>query len=84
MTSRNYTGPLVDVSFDGAICQHSEECMKGMPLVFDVSARPWINPSRAETSELASELRTVVGRCPSGALQIHDHQDSARVAAEQS
>ncbi len=70
MTRRTYTGPIVDVSFDGALCQHAVECVRGMPAVFDTSAKPWINPEHADTAELADHLRDVVGRCPSGALQI--------------
>ena len=70
MTRRTYTGPIIDVTFDGAICEHAAECVRGMPTVFDTSAKPWINPEHADTPELADHLREVVGRCPSGALQI--------------
>jgi uncharacterized Fe-S cluster protein YjdI len=73
MSRKTYTGPVVDVSFDGALCQHAAECVRGMPGVFDTSARPWINPAHAGTLELAEELRDVVGRCPSGALEIVEH-----------
>jgi len=75
MTRKTYTGPIVDVSFDGSICQHAAECVRGMPSVFDTSARPWIDPEHARTSELAEELRVVIGRCPSGALEIVEHAD---------
>ena len=70
MTRKTYSGPLVDVSFDGAICEHAAECVRGMPEVFDTSRRPWIDPGRADTPESAQTLRDVVGRCPSGALEI--------------
>jgi len=73
MTRRVYTGPVVDVSFDGEVCRHSAECIRGMASVFDTSARPWINPTRADSEELASSLRDVVARCPSGALGIVEH-----------
>ncbi len=45
MTRRNYSGPIIDVSFDRAICQHAAECIRGMPDVFDTKRRPWINPT---------------------------------------
>lgn len=70
MTRRLYTGPLVSVSFDGELCQHAAECVRGMPDVFDTAARPWIDPDRAGTPEAADLLREVVARCPSGALEI--------------
>lgn len=74
MARRTYTGPVVDVTFDGALCQHSRECVRGMPSVFDVARRPWIDPGVADTPERADFLREVVGRCPSGALAIAEHQ----------
>jgi len=73
MTRRTYRGPLVDVSFDAEACRHAAECVRGMPTVFDTSARPWINPEVAGTDDLADRLREVVGRCPSGALVMVEH-----------
>ena len=40
MARKTYTGPIVDVSFDGEICMHAAECVRGMPTVFDPTARP--------------------------------------------
>lgn len=73
MTRKTYTGPLVDVSFDGEVCQHSGNCVRGMPSVFDTEARPWINPETATDEDLAQQLREVIGRCPSGALRVEEH-----------
>ena len=73
MTRKLYTGPIVDVSFDGEVCRHAAECIRGMPAVFDTGARPWINPASASSADLADQLREVVGRCPSGALEIVEH-----------
>lgn len=73
MTARTYTGPLLDVAFDGAVCQHAAECVRGMPAVFDPAARPWIDAGAADDEASAQTLREVVGRCPSGALQILEH-----------
>lgn len=70
MTRKTYTGPLVDVSFDLDECTYAGECVRGMPEVFDVRSRPWIDPEVADTPELADKLVEVVGRCPSGALRI--------------
>lgn len=72
MARKTFTGPLVDVSFDGAVCAHAGECTRGMPEVFDTDQRPWINPERADTPALADQLRDVVGCCPSGALHIEE------------
>jgi uncharacterized Fe-S cluster protein YjdI len=75
MTRRLYTGPLVAVSFDADLCRHAAECVRGMPSVFDTSARPWIDPGRAGTPKTAALLREVVARCPSGALEIVDREE---------
>lgn len=75
MTRKTYTGPVVSVSFDRDVCQHAAECVRGMPEVFDVSQRPWIDPARADTQDAAQTLRRVVGRCPSGALEIVESGD---------
>lgn len=73
MARKTFRGPLVDVSFDGEVCRHAAECVRGMPSVFDTAARPWINPEAASTPDSADLLREVVGRCPSGALRIEEH-----------
>lgn len=73
MARRSYTGRIIDVSFDGAICEHAAECVRGMPTAFDTSARPWINPDNAGDAPLADQLRAVVALCPSGALEIIEH-----------
>lgn len=72
MARRTYDGPVVAVSFDAELCRHAAECVRGMPEVFDVSRRPWIDPSRADTEDAARLLVEVVGRCPSGALEVVD------------
>lgn len=77
MVRKRYTGPIVDVSFDGEICQHAAECVRGMPEVYDTAKRPWINMERVDTQELADKFRNVTKRCPSGALQLHEHEIDA-------
>lgn len=78
MARKTFTGPLLDVSFDGELCKHAAECVRGMPSVFDTTSRPWINPGTADTAEQADLLREVVARCPSGALHIEEHPAPAR------
>lgn len=70
MTRKLYTGRLADVSFDRDVCQHAGECVRGMPEVFDVRARPWINADVAGDPEAVDLLVEVVGRCPTGALRM--------------
>ncbi len=67
---KRYTGPLVDVTFDSALCNHNGQCVRNMPEVFDTAKRPWINPTTADAPALEQRLRTTVANCPTGALQI--------------
>jgi uncharacterized Fe-S cluster protein YjdI len=53
------------VTFDPNVCAHSGECLRGLPQVFDVSRPDWIRLDGVWPEEVV----TVVGRCPSGALQ---------------
>ena len=62
--ARAYTAPGVTVFYDRGRCLHFAECVRGLPQVFDVAKRPWIQPQRASADEVAE----VVRRCPSGAL----------------
>ena len=82
MTRKLYTGPLLDVSFDGAICEHAAECVRGMPSVFNTSRRPWIDPDVAQSEALADQLRAVIGRCPSGALRVKEHVEPAEEVSQ--
>lgn len=66
---KRYTGPLVDVTFDSALCNHNGQCVRNMSEVFDTAKRPWINPTVADDAGLEARLRATVAGCPTGALQ---------------
>ncbi|AMX00141.1 (4Fe-4S)-binding protein [Rummeliibacillus stabekisii] len=65
MGLKEYKGEKITVSFDGEICKHAAECVKGLPEVFNVNARPWISLDRAD----AEKVVEVIDRCPSSALK---------------
>lgn len=60
-----YDTPDITVTFDPNLCIHSGRCVRGLPLVFDVSRRRWIRPELAAPEAVAAQ----VAQCPSGALQ---------------
>src|SRR5829696_9045363 len=62
--ARAHTAPDVRVFYDKGRCLHFAECVRGLPEVFDVAKRTWIQPQNASADEVAE----VVRRCPSGAL----------------
>ncbi|WP_307180372.1 (4Fe-4S)-binding protein [Streptomyces canus] len=63
--SKRYETAGIAVSYESRICLHQAECVKGLPTVFDVARRPWIDVG----AEPAEDIAAVVRRCPSGALQ---------------
>lgn len=71
MARKMYDGTLASVSFDGDVCQHSGNCVNGMPSVFNLENRPWIDPTTLNDDTDRDLLAEVIGRCPSGALIFH-------------
>jgi uncharacterized Fe-S cluster protein YjdI len=67
MTTRlqTYEGDGITVTFDPPLCIHSGKCVRGLPAVFDVKRKRWIDVSAASADAIAEQ----VARCPSGALQ---------------
>lgn len=60
-----YKGDEIKVTFDANRCIHSAECVRGLPSVFDVDKKPWIQPDNSSPDKIAE----VIHRCPTGALQ---------------
>ena len=64
--TRQYKSEDIVVSYDLKRCIHAAECVHGLPSVFDVKKRPWIQPNQANADEVAA----VVIACPTGALKF--------------
>jgi uncharacterized Fe-S cluster protein YjdI len=62
---KEYEGREATVTFEPRRCLHAAECVRGLPQVFDLDQRPWVQPDGAAADRVAE----VVRRCPSGALQ---------------
>jgi uncharacterized Fe-S cluster protein YjdI len=60
-----YETDAITVTFDPNVCIHSAVCLRGLPGVFDVRRRKWIDLDRGTAQAVAEVIR----RCPSGALQ---------------
>ncbi len=67
MTTRlqTYEGDGITVTFDPTLCTHSGRCVRGLPAVFDIKRKRWIEVDAAPADVIAEQ----VARCPSGALQ---------------
>src|SRR6187402_2861377 len=44
---RHYSDEEIDISFDARRCIHAEECVHGLPVVFETARRPWVLPNAA-------------------------------------
>ncbi len=63
---REYKGESIIVRYDVRRCIHEEECVHGLPDVFNANRKPWIDADGAS----ADEVERVVRQCPTGALQF--------------
>jgi uncharacterized Fe-S cluster protein YjdI len=63
--AREYATDEIVVEWRPELCIHSGNCARGLPLVFDPSRRPWVDPRGAT----ADEVEAQVALCPSGALR---------------
>ncbi|MFX3650036.1 MAG: (4Fe-4S)-binding protein [Paenibacillus sp.] len=59
-----YYGKDIEVMFNSDVCIHSGICVKGLPAVFDLNKRPWVDPDGDTSEAIARHIDT----CPSGAL----------------
>jgi uncharacterized Fe-S cluster protein YjdI len=61
---QEYKNDKIAVRYDPKICIHAGECVRGLPSVFDVSKKPWIDVNGAAVDAIIEQVK----RCPSGAL----------------
>lgn len=59
-----YRNDTTTVVWKPSICKHSGRCVTGLPRVFNLQARPWINMQGASDDQ----IRKQVDACPTGAL----------------
>lgn len=64
MVVKDYGKPGITVHWDSSRCIHTAICLRALPSVFDVRARPWIDVEGGSVEEIAE----AVSRCPTGAL----------------
>jgi len=62
---REYSNRDLTVYWYPERCSHPGICIRALPEVFDVSARPWVNIDGAPPEEIIE----VIDSCPSGALR---------------
>lgn len=63
---RIYKSDEIAVKWRPALCVHCGNCTAGLPEVFILNNRPWVDISAAPVDEIKRQ----VGECPSGALSL--------------
>ncbi|MCL4640855.1 MULTISPECIES: (4Fe-4S)-binding protein [Olivibacter] len=66
METLKYLNGDITILWKPKVCIHSGLCVRTLPQVYDLKARPWIRPENATTQELIDQIAS----CPSGALSI--------------
>lgn len=74
-----YKSDNITVSYSPDICIHAAECVNGLPEVFDINRKPWINPNSANPEK----IKEVINKCPSGALKYHIKEEEDKMEEKQ-
>ena len=65
---KEYTNGEMTVVWKPDLCEHSGNCVRGLPQVFKPGERPWVKIENASSDE----IRNTVDTCPSGALSYKE------------
>lgn len=68
-----YTGRELKITYDAKRCLGAQQCVHGLPAVFDGESDPWIKPDGAN----AAEVVHAVCQCPTGALKAEGPEGEA-------
>ena len=69
--TKKYSNGEVTIVWKPHLCIHSGKCVFGLPRVFDVNRKPWIDPNAATTEAMIRQ----VNLCPSGALSTFMNEE---------
>ena len=78
MATRTYENDAIRVHWRSELCVHVARCLRGLPSVFDLNSRPWIDVDGAGADEIAAACEA----CPSGALTFERLDDGPQEAFE--
>jgi uncharacterized Fe-S cluster protein YjdI len=65
---REYTNGEITVIWKPDVCEHSGNCVRGLPNVFKPGEKPWVQIEAAS----AEEIKRTIDTCPSGALSYKE------------
>nr|WP_294936359.1 (4Fe-4S)-binding protein [uncultured Flavobacterium sp.] len=68
---KEYSNGEVTIVWKQHLCQHSGNCVRGLPSVFRPKVQPWIEARGASSDEIVEQVK----KCPSGALSYYYNKD---------
>lgn len=68
MATRNYSNGEVTVLWQSDLCSHCGNCVDGLPQVFNIERKPWVDIAAATSQEIVDQ----VSECPTGAISISE------------
>lgn len=78
--TKEYSNGEVTIVWKSNLCIHSTNCINGLPGVFDMNKRPWINAEGATTNQIIDQVK----KCPSGALSFYLNNNKEKGETEMS
>lgn len=72
-SEKEYTNGEITIVWKQYLCQHSGNCVRGLPEVFRAKVQPWINPRGASSDEMMAQVK----KCPSSALTFYYNKDKS-------
>ncbi len=78
--TKEYSNGEMTIVWKPKLCIHSTKCISGLPNVFDLNKRPWINAEGATTNEMIDQVK----ECPSSALSFFINSDKQKGEQEMS
>jgi len=56
---QEYKNDKLVVRYDPAICIHAGECVRGLPSVFSLSRKPWIDANAASAAAIIEQVKAL-------------------------
>ena len=78
--TKKYSNGEMTIVWKPKLCIHSTKCVNGLPNVFNLNKKPWINADGATTNEMINQVK----ECPSGALSFFINSDKQKGEQEMS
>jgi putative redox protein len=66
-----YSNGEITVVWKPDFCKHSGRCVFGLPDVFNIQNKPWINMEGADSASIIRQVEA----CPTGALSWHQNEE---------